>query len=318
MHHVVTSHPLTRAAVAAAFLISATLAVTAHADAAAGATGLAFLKLGASARGVAMGDAMTGAVCGAAATFYNPAGLGVGTTPDKASEFLFMHKEWIQDTRTEFLGTRMTLGEQHALGISVLTTTVSDIEIRTQPGEAQGTFTSRDLAIGLTYCYAFEPGLRIGVTARYLYEQILIDDAQGIGVDAGVQYEGLLPGLTLGAAVANMGKMAEFRNEPLKLPTLVRAGAAYAIDIPGLQSVAVLAGDVEDIFAEAQPLAKIGGECTFKNLFAVRAGYQFGSEGRGLSLGGGLQYGVFGLDYGFSRLSNDLGNGHSLAVRVEF
>ncbi len=318
MQHYRSSHLTSRAACVSVVLVSALLAGASYAHASAGATGLAFLKLGASARGVAMGDAMSGAVRGAAATFYNPAGLVAGSTADKDFEFLFMHKEWIQDTRTEFLGARMRLGDRQSLGVSVLTTTVADIEIRTQPGEAQGTFSSRDLGVGLSYCYEFDPGLRIGLTARYLYEQILVDDAQGIGVDAGMQYDGLIDGLTVGAAIANIGTMSEFRSEPLKLPSLIRAGAAYRLDVPDLQSVLIMAGDIENVFAESHPLARIGGECGFRDLFFVRAGYQFGSEGRGLSLGGGLQYGAFGVDYGFSRLSNDLGNGHSVALRVEF
>jgi hypothetical protein len=284
----------------------------------AGSTGMAFLKLGASARGVAMGDAMAGATRGADATFYNPAGLGIGSSSDKRTEFLFMHKEWIQDSRTEFLGTRFTVGEQNALGISVLTTTVSDIEIRMLPGESQGTFTSRDLAIGLTYCYVIDSGLRAGVTARFLYEQILVDDAQGMSVDLGAQYDGLIDGLTLGAALANLGKTSDFRNEPIKLPALFRAGAAYKHDIPDLNANLLLAADVEDIFAESQVRARVGGECGFKSIFFIRGGYQFGSEGRGLSIGGGVQYGILGVDYGFSRLSNDLGNGHTIALHAEF
>jgi hypothetical protein len=284
----------------------------------AGATGLAFLKLGVSARGVAMGDAMAGAARGAAATFYNPAGLGLGTTRDKETEFLFAHKEWIQGTRMEFLGARLSLNGSQTIGVSVLTNTVPDIEIRTQPGESQGTFSSRDLGVGLSYCHEFETGMRFGLTARYLYEQILVDDAQGFGVDAGFQYDGLADGLTLGAAVANIGSMANFRSEPLKLPALIRAGAAFTFALPEAETRAMIAGDVENVFAESQPLARIGAECGFRNTFVVRAGYQFGSAGRGLSLGGGLQYGVFGVDYGFSRLSNDLGNGHTIDVRVEF
>jgi hypothetical protein len=291
-------------------------AASARADA--GATGLAFLKLGVSARGVAMGDAMAAAVRGAAATFYNPAGLGLGSMAGQSSEFLFMHKEWIQDTRTEFLGARMGFGERHTFGVSVLTTTVSDIEIRTTPGEAAGTFSSRDIGVGLSYCYAFDDGLRVGLTARYLYEQILVDDAQGLGVDAGVQYDGIIDGMTVGAAVANIGSMSNFNTEPIKLPALLRAGVAYRLGFPELETAAIVAGDVESIFAESHPIAKLGAECSFKNTFLVRAGYQFGSEGRGLSLGGGVQYGVFGVDYGYSRLSNDLGNGHTLTVRLEF
>ena len=318
MQHTVRAHPMARATTLILLLAIGLPGTLSSARAAAGATGLAFLKLGVSARGVAMGDAMAGAVRGAASTFYNPAGLGLGTTPAQNSEFLFMHKEWIQDTRTDFLGARFSFGERHALGISVLTTTVSDIEIRTQPGEAAGTFSSRDLGIGLSYCYTIDTGLRAGLTARYLYEQILVDDAQGLGVDLGVQYDGFLEGLTLGAALANIGSMADFRSEPLKLPAMIRAGAAYRVDVPDLQGAAVLAGDVEEIFAEAQPRVGLGAEYSFRGIFLLRAGYQLGSEARGLSLGGGVQYGVFGVDYGFSRLSNDLGNGHTLTVRVEF
>ena len=40
-----------------------------------GQSGLAFLKLGVSGRGVAMGDALSALITGAAANYYNPAGL---------------------------------------------------------------------------------------------------------------------------------------------------------------------------------------------------------------------------------------------------
>jgi hypothetical protein len=318
MHSAQNSHSMIRFVIGAAIAGLCMTASPRHACAEAGSTGMAFLKLGASARGVAMGDAMAGATRGADATFYNPAGLGIGSSSDKRTEFLFMHKEWIQDSRTEFLGTRFSFGEHDALGFSVLTTTVSGIEIRTLPGEAQGTFTSRDLGIGLTYCHEIDGGLRAGVTARFLYEQILIDDAQGMSVDFGAQYDGLIDGLTIGAAIANIGKTADFRNEPIKLPALVRAGAAYKHDIPDLNTTTLLAADIEDVFAESQAHVRVGGECSFKSIFFIRGGYQFGSEGRGLSIGGGVQYGIFGVDYGFSQLSNDLGNGHTIALHAEF
>jgi hypothetical protein len=312
------SRELTRFALGIAIAVSANAIMAPAAHAQAGAAGLAFLKLGTSANGVAMGDAMSAAVRGAASTFYNPAGLGAGSSPDMRTEFLLMHKEWIQDTRTEFLGSRFSIGDHHAFGVSVLTTTVDNIEIRTKPGEAQGTFSSRDLGLGVSYCYALSEGVRAGVTARFLYEQILVDDAQGMGIDAGVQYEGVLDGLTLGATVANLGKMSDFRNEALKLPALIRAGAAYRMELTDLHANALMAADVEDVFAESQLRPRLGAECGFRNVFFVRAGYQFGSEGRGLSVGGGVQYGMFGVDYGFSRLSSDLGNGHTLSLRAEF
>src|ERR1039457_3900285 len=95
-----------------------------------GQSGMAFLKLGVSGRGTAMADAGSAFVTGAAATYYNPAGLiPVESTP-AASQLMFMHREWIQDTRMEFLGTSIALGDDNALGASINSTTVSDIEIR--------------------------------------------------------------------------------------------------------------------------------------------------------------------------------------------
>ena len=42
---------------------------------------MAFLKLGVSSQGVAMGDAMSASAAGAAATYYNPAGMLVTGGP---------------------------------------------------------------------------------------------------------------------------------------------------------------------------------------------------------------------------------------------
>ncbi len=87
-----------------------------------GASGMAFLKLGISARGVAMADAMAASVTGASATYYNPAGLIPGGEVSETAEISLMHKEWIQNTRTEFLGAAVGLGTDNAIGFSLNTT----------------------------------------------------------------------------------------------------------------------------------------------------------------------------------------------------
>jgi len=123
-----------------------------------GQSGLAFLKLGVSGRGVAMGDALSALVTGAAANYYNPAGF------DSANGGgIDVHaQEWIQDTRTEFLGAAVPTGPNNAIGASVSTTTVSDIEVAVQPGPAQGSFTSRDLAVGLSFAHLIAPNFGWG------------------------------------------------------------------------------------------------------------------------------------------------------------
>jgi hypothetical protein len=61
---------------------------------------------------------------------------------------------------------------------------------------------------------------------------------------------------------------------------------------------------------------KLGGEVEFERTVAIRAGYQFGSEGRGLTSGIGLRYGILRLDYAYAKLSEDLGNTHSFTLGI--
>jgi hypothetical protein len=306
---------ITRQLSAPAITLLLTLIATAFANGGTGSAGLAFLKLGISGRSVAMGDATAASVNGAAATHYNPAGILPDSTAGNA-ELLFMHKEWIQDTRTEFLGARVSVSDLFALGFSVNTTTVSGIDIRTRPGPAEGTFTSRYLALGLSGAYRIGGGVSAGITARFLYEKILVDDASGLGVDFGMQYETPLEGLSVGMALANIGAMGNLRNEPSRLPALLRTGAAFALPVASVRGQLILAADGLFVFPESRTLLNAGAELAIEGIFAARAGYQAGSEGRGLSLGGGIRHGIFALDYAFSRLSGDLGNGHTISLGV--
>lgn len=282
------------------------------------ASGMAFLKLGISARGVAMGDAMTASASGASATYYNPAGMLTDSGLTRASDILLMHKEWIQDTRTQFLGAAFGLGSDDAIGFSLNSTTVSDIEIRTRPGEAEGTFNMRDFAVGVSYAHRIADDLRLGMTARFLYEQILVDESSGIGGDVGVLYDTPVEGLTAGLAIANIGAMSAMRSEATRLPLLVRAGAAYPLAVESVDVGVLLSADVLHLFREERTLAALGVEATYAETVAIRGGYQSGSEGRGLSLGAGVRYGLFAFDYAFSRLAGELGNGHTFALGIRF
>ncbi len=300
------------------FLLGALLLLPDLAAAQAGNSGLASLKIGVSGRGVSMGDAMSALASGAAATYYNPAGLLVAPDSDAATELMFMHKEWIQDTRTEFLGGAFPLATGWAWGISLITTTVSDIEIRSVPGPPDGTFTARDLSLGLSFAHEVAQGVRAGLTAKFLYEKILINEASGYAFDLGVQSETPLENLKVGAAVANLGSMSALVSEKIKLPALARFGPAYAIGVGSGDEVITVAADGEYVFPESRFYLDAGGECTFLGLAALRAGYQFGSAGRGLSAGVGFSHGIVAFDYAYARVGSDLGDTHTFSLALRF
>lgn len=281
----------------------------------AGKSGMAFLKLGVSGRGVSMADAMVGSVDGAAATYYNPAGLAP-RSGSNGTQLMFMHKEWIQDTRMEFLGGSGPLGENDALGISVTSTTVSDIEVRTRPGAPEGTFTARNFAAGASYARRLSDNVRVGVTAKFLYEKILVDEASGFAFDIGTQIDTPIDNLTVGAAVANLGKLSALETDPSVLPALARIGPAYAFALSEDLYRFQLAADLLHIFPEGKSYFNAGTEVNFDRLVSGRVGYQFGSKGRGFTAGVGFEYGIFALDYAYVPLSADLGNTHTIAIAL--
>lgn len=285
----------------------------AHAQA--GKSGLSFLKLGVSGRGVSMGDAMSATISGAAATHYNPAGLMVASEAN--AHILFMHKEWIQDVRSQFLGATVNLNDESALGVSVNTATVSDIEIRTRPGTPQGTFSSRDYSLGVSYARYFSDELAIGITAKFLYEKIFVDEANGFAFDIGAQYKTPIENLSVGLALANLGSTNTLRNETITLPSLLRFGPAYVTELESMTSQLTLATDLLHIFPEKKTYVNIGGEWLFNGIVAARAGYQLGSNARGFSTGIGVEYEMFSLDYGFAPLSSDLGSGHTFSLGLK-
>jgi hypothetical protein len=281
-----------------------------------GQSGMAFLKLGVSGRGTGMADAGSAIVAGAAATYYNPAGLIPGETGRSASQLMFMHREWIQDTRMEFLGASISLGDDDALGAAINSTTVSDIEIRTRPGPADGTFSSREFSVGLSYAHRFSSDLRIGVTGKFLYQKIFVDEGSGYAADLGAIWKSPVDSLTIGAVLCNLGSMGVLHSEKTTLPSLLRIGPAYTIPVGQDQMQATLAADFVRIFPERKSYLNTGAELRFNTFVAARGGYQFGSEGRGLTLGVGISYGILALDYAFAKISSDLGDAHTISLAL--
>jgi hypothetical protein len=280
----------------------------------AGKAGMSFLKLGTSSRGIAMADAMAAAATGPASPSYNPAGL---VTSDTTLQILFTHREWIEDTRIEFLAGSVHLSRGQALGLAITSTTVPDIELRTRPGDPEGTFTARNFAAAGSYACRINEEVIVGASLKFLYEKILIDEASGIAVDLGARVATPIEHLIVGASLANLGSMSSLRNEATTLPALFRLGPAYSFDVGKGETRALTAADFLYIFPEKKTYLNWGGEVEFERTVMVRGGYQFGSEGRGLTAGMGLRYGIVRLDYAYARLSQDLGSAHSFTLGLE-
>ncbi len=277
----------------------------------AGNTGLAFLKLGVTSRAISLGESVVSSTEDASATFYNPAALTMGTDVN----ILFMHNEQIVGIRTEYLAAKFRVNRV-SLGLSLNNTSVSDIEVREIPGAPLETFSAQNFAFGLSGAYEINEMLQVGLTAKFLYEKIYIDNASGYAVDIGGLYS--RENLSVGASFANFGSMSELRSESSKLPASVRFGASYLIALPTVNGGLRIGADGFKVFDGGNFHVNGGAEFTYKDLLSIRIGYQSGYENKNLTTGIGLRYRAFNLDYAFVPYRYTLGSSHTLTIGTSF
>ncbi len=226
-----------------------------------------------------------------------------------------MHNEQILGIRTEFLGAKIKMNK-FALGFSVNNTSVSDIQVRQIPGTAQDVFTAQDFAFGISAAYKINNMLQFGITGKFLYEKIFIDNSNGYALDLGGLYTN--GKISAGISVANIGSMNVLRNQATKLPTSIRFGASYLIPFEKINGGLRIAADGYKVLDGGLLHGNAGAEFVYKDFLSIRAGYQTGYDDRSLTTGIGLRYKAISLDYAFVPYKYSLGNSHTLTLGTSF
>ncbi|MDX1701871.1 MAG: hypothetical protein R3250_14690, partial [Melioribacteraceae bacterium] len=168
----------------------------------AGKTGMSFLKIGSSARSIALSD-LGMLDSDPSSVYYNPASVSLA----ESASIMFTHQMWIQDVSSEILGANFVLfGLPISVGIN--STKIKGFEIRTVPTDApDATFNVNYFYGNLSTGFTLYDKLDFGFTVKYLYESLLADDASGTGYDFGLIYRDLYEGVILGASIRNLGNM---------------------------------------------------------------------------------------------------------------
>jgi hypothetical protein len=276
-------------------------------------TGLSFLKLGTTAREQALGETGVASALDASANYWNPSLL----VQSPQSSVLFSQNLWIFDTYSSYAAIDINR-QNYAIGVAVNWNSINDIQIRSNPTtEPDGLFNANYAAIGVSYARKFAQSFSLAVTGKFLYEKIYLANATGYAVDLSASEKLFNDRLTLGAVVANLGKMGVLEDEASKLPTLARLGGAYQLDLASVQSSALLEANLATVFSGSTHV-NLGAELGLKKFIWARAGYQIGNDGRNFSAGIGLLYHFVKFDYAFVPLTNSLGNASLLTVQIQY
>lgn len=278
----------------------------------AGVSGLSFLKIGSGASEVSQAEATTGNFNSPFSLNYNPA----FASELNYSSIGLMHNEWIQDLRSEFLIAN-TVVYGFPIFVTINSTKISDIEIRTQPGEPAGMFDANYFAAGIGTGVKIFNDVSTGIQFKYLYENIYVDEADGYAFDLGIFKKNLFMNLNAGFSLRNIGKMNQLASESTTLPSEIRFGISNGEALNLYNFKFHFSGDVQKFFKEDQINLLIGLDVKYNDLISLRTGYNSGKEINHFSFGLGLNYKSIYFDYAFLPFTQNFGNANLISIYIK-
>jgi len=296
-----------------------------------------WLKIDNGVRGISMGGSQVASGRGMTGVHYNPASI----TFIDGSEFFYSKSNYLADISHNTLayGTRLSPTDYFGLHLFYLHSGDMKVTTEAKPDGTGETFNVTDLSLRLIYGRQLTDRLRIGGALKYIRENIFTAHMQSFVFDLGSNFETGIYGFILGMSVSNFGPDVQFHGEGLEIvvsDTTARDGKLAKItkefSIPltfrlGIQKD-VLGGDDEStsrltVSADAiNPIdytvyGGIGLEYSWRDMAFIRGGTKLFHDTAGLSLGGGLKWSMFAVDYAYVNYGI-LKETHQFGLSLEF
>ncbi|MFH1725851.1 MAG: PorV/PorQ family protein [Elusimicrobiota bacterium] len=291
-----------------------------------------FLKFGADARGMAMGDAMTAVADDAAAIHWNPAGLSQLTRRHVAGTGALLY----QDVFLGFIAAafpvqpvirhRRRLLRPSGLGaiaVGALYLNAGEIEeVNNTGAKTGGTFTPTDAAFMVGWGGTLTEILDLGLTVKYINSTIKASARTG-AADAGLRLRLHVVDrpYVLALSAHNLGGSLRFHQQSAPLPTTFRIGQSIRAARPWLVSFDIVVPRDND------PYPAFGTEATFEIDDGLSTAVRGGWSGRtssgdldgmaGITFGAGMQLRDFGADYAWVPFGV-LGHTHRVSLSYRF
>ena len=303
-----------------AWLIFATVYLQAAGSS--GTSGFSFLNLPVGARATALGQAFTSVPNDIQGLVYNPASLATLA----ASQLSFQHLSYVDNVDQEAVSYGHA-GRQEGMSWGILANylSVKDITRTVSTGQSSGdgftengTFSTYDMALGLSAAGPVLEDLKVGGTVKFIRESLSDASSNAGAFDGGVIYRlSDEHSWNVGVSLLNVGFASKYADAAVKLPSTFRTG------ISGQPfSQWLLAADyVKRVDTSGE--FDVGAEVTPRRFLSLRLGYRYALTAPDLgglsnfSAGIGLRHNRFSFDYAFIPMG-DLGITHRITVGYRF
>jgi hypothetical protein len=190
-----------------------------------GTSGAQFLQIPVGAKAEGMAGAVVGLIDDASSVFWNPAGL----VEVKSFDAHFTYTNWMKLFDFNAASVAYNVGEVGVFAANMIVFTTGKMEITTEE-EPNGTgrfFDAQDLALGISYARYLTDRFSVGITAKYVYQRIWNETADGIAFDIGTQYRLDFQNLTIAMTMSNFG--SDLRYDGPDLDVTVQQDENYPI-----------------------------------------------------------------------------------------
>ena len=254
----------------------------------------AFLRMGATARGGAMGDAVTSIPADAAAGYYNPAGIPFL----KDRIFTASGRILSLDRRMNYVSYAQALRPTAGLGVGWMHASVGGLEGRDRDGVRTGSIDQGEHAFYFSFANRFARLVSIGISGKILYQKLHVLSARNFGWDFGflvtprerLNIGGMVQDVNSGYKW-NSGKLYDQgTSKKDDFPRIMKFGVSYTfVRIPALVSLEMIRQTDEKAEMRAGAEVPVAGRIFLRG----------GLRGKDVTAGFGILFKILGR---FSRL----------------
>jgi hypothetical protein len=289
-----------------------------------GTGGAQFLQIPVGARAEAMAGAVVGYIDDASSVFWNPAGI----VKVKNVDVFFSYMDWFTLFDHSAAAIVYNIEDVGAFGAHLIMFNTNEMEITTEV-EPNGTgrfFDAGDMAIGVTYARYLTDRFSVGLSAKYVHQQIWNETATGFAFDIGTQYRLDWQNLIIAMSMMNFGgdlrfdgpdldvnyeneyypltriTPARLQTEDFPLPLHFQVGIGFNIfDADFVKMKGAIDATHPNDNSER---VLVGTEFAFFDRFYIRGGYKFNFDDQKFAFGAGANVPVSStaiyFDYAYS------------------
>ncbi len=238
-----------------------------------------FLRMGVTARAIAMGSAFTAELDHGFSAYYNPA----ATAFVESRRANFAHQSLPLNRRIIAASVSMNLPPTAGVGISWVSAGADEIDGRSTSGKHTQYLSTSEDALMFTFSQKLRSWFAMGINVKILYHQLPMNSdnltGSGIGFDMGVMIRGgNMPSLAFMVQDLNSSynwnttSVFEEQGKSYKelFPTIYRIGSTYTLGSFFFVGDLGLITDQDSVLGYSM---RIGTEYTYKDRYFLRVGY---------------------------------------------